>query len=56
MPLSRSVLVSRRRTSTISKAFLYISGVGGVLVILVQVVRAFIKRRRVYAAIVTKTD
>jgi uncharacterized membrane protein YfcA len=40
----------------ISKYFLYVSGVGGVLIILTQVVRAYIRRRRVYATIVTKRD
>ncbi len=40
----------------LSKALLYISGVGGVLVILGFVGRAYIKRRRVYATIVAKTE
>ena len=40
----------------ISKYFLYISGVGGVLVILVQVVRAYVRRRRVYATIISGSD
>ena len=40
----------------ISKYFLYVSGIGGVLVILVQVVRAYIKRRRVLATIATKSE
>jgi len=42
--------------NNISKAFLYVSGLGGVLVILVQVVRAYIRRRKVYASIVAKAD
>lgn len=40
----------------ISKYFLYLSGISGVLVILVQVVRGYIKRRRVYATIVARSD
>lgn len=42
--------------NTVSKYFLYVSGLGGVLVILVQVVRAYMKRRRVYATIITKSN
>ena len=42
--------------NNISKAFLYVSGIGGVLLILVQVGRAYIKRRKVYATIVSKTE
>ena len=38
----------------ISKYFLYLSGLSGVLVILVQVIRGYIRRRRVYATIVTR--
>ena len=40
----------------ISKYFLYISGMSGVLVILFQVARAYVKRRRVYATIVSGSD
>ncbi|MBU1319227.1 MAG: sulfite exporter TauE/SafE family protein [candidate division Zixibacteria bacterium] len=40
----------------ISKYFLYISGIGGVTVILIQVIRAYIRKRRVYATIVTRTE
>jgi uncharacterized membrane protein YfcA len=40
----------------ISKYFLYVSGIGGVLVILVHVARAYFKRRRVYATLIAKTD
>lgn len=42
--------------NSISKYFLYLSGISGVLVILVQVVRGYIKRRRVYATIVARSD
>jgi uncharacterized membrane protein YfcA len=38
----------------ISKAFLYISGIGGVVVILIQVARAYIRRRKVLATIVSR--
>jgi uncharacterized membrane protein YfcA len=40
----------------ISKYFLYISGISGVLVILYNVVRAYIKRRKVYATIIARTE
>ena len=42
--------------NTISKYFLYTSGIGGVLVILIHVVRAYLKKRRVYATIVAKSN
>lgn len=41
--------------NSISKYFLYISGIFGVGVILYNVVRAFIRKRRVYATIITKS-
>jgi hypothetical protein len=40
----------------VSKAFLYVSGIGGVLVILIQVMRAYVRRRRVLSTIATKTE
>jgi uncharacterized protein len=40
--------------NSVSKYFLYVSGLGGVIIIIIQVVRAYIKRRRVYATIITK--
>jgi uncharacterized membrane protein YfcA len=40
----------------ISKYLLYVSGIGGVLVILVNVVRAYIKRKQVYATLVVKNE
>jgi uncharacterized membrane protein YfcA len=40
----------------ISKYLLYASGIGGVLVILFQVARAYIRRRRIYATIVSGSD
>jgi uncharacterized membrane protein YfcA len=40
----------------ISKIFLYVSGVGGVLIILINVGRAYVKKRRVYATVVTKAE
>ena len=40
--------------NNISKYFLYLSGVGGVFVILYNVVKAYLKKRRVYATIITK--
>lgn len=39
----------------ISKYFLYISGISGVGVILYNVVKAYIKKKRVYATIITRT-
>jgi hypothetical protein len=39
----------------ISKYFLYISGLTGVGVILFNVIKAYIKKKRVYATIITKT-
>ena len=42
--------------NTISKYFLYTSGIGGVLVILLHVARAYLKKRRVYATIVAKSN
>ncbi len=41
--------------NTISKYFLYISGIGGVGLILYNVVAAYIRKKRVYATIITKT-
>ena len=41
--------------NTISKYFLYISGFTGVGVILFYVAKAYIRKRRVYATIITKT-
>lgn len=42
--------------NAISKYFLYVSGISGVLVILYHVVRAYIKRRKVYATIIARTE
>jgi uncharacterized protein len=39
----------------VSKYFLYISGLSGVGVILFNVIKAYIKKKRVYATIITKT-
>lgn len=41
--------------NTISKAFLYISGVSGVSVIIFFVIKAYIRRNRIYATIIKKT-
>jgi hypothetical protein len=41
--------------NTISKYFLYSSGLGGVGVILFNVIRAYLGRRRIYATLGTKT-
>jgi uncharacterized membrane protein YfcA len=41
--------------NAVSKYFLYISGISGVGVILYNVVKAYIKKKRVYATIITKT-
>jgi uncharacterized protein len=41
--------------NTISKYFLYVSGISGVGIILYNVVAAYIKKKRVYATIITKT-
>lgn len=40
----------------VSKAFLYVSGIGGVLVILVHVARAYLRRRKTLGTILSKTD
>ena len=40
----------------ISKYMLYVSGIGGVLVILGYVLRAYMKRRRVYATIIAQSE
>lgn len=40
--------------NTVSKYFLYLSGVGGVGVILYNVIKAYIKKKRVYKTIVTR--
>ncbi len=42
--------------NAISKYFLYVSGISGVLVILYNVVRAYIKRRKVYATIIARSE
>jgi len=42
--------------NNISKAFLYISGISGTAVILFNVIRAYIRRRRVYATIVARSE
>jgi uncharacterized membrane protein YfcA len=41
--------------NAVSKYFLYISGISGVGVILYNVVKAYLKKKRVYATIITKT-
>ena len=41
--------------NTISKLFLYISGISGTTVILYFVIRAYIRKRHVYSAIISKT-
>jgi uncharacterized membrane protein YfcA len=41
--------------NNISKYFLYCSGLGGVAVILVNVIRAYVSRRRIYATLGTKS-
>jgi len=42
--------------NSISKYFLYISGIGGVGIILFNVVRAYIRKKRVYATIITRSE
>jgi hypothetical protein len=39
-----------------SKALLFVSGITGAGVILVQVVRAYVRRRKMYATIVVEPD
>ena len=41
--------------NTISKSFLYISGISGVSVIMFFVIKAYIRKNRVYATIIKKT-
>ena len=41
--------------NTVSMYFLYCSGLSGVGVILFNVVRAYIKKRRVYATVITRS-
>jgi hypothetical protein len=41
--------------NTISKSFLYISGISGVSVIIFFVIKAYIRKNRVYATIIKKT-
>jgi hypothetical protein len=42
--------------NNISAGFLYVSGVGGVLAILFNVARSYIRKKRVYATIVSESD
>ncbi len=42
--------------NTVSKYFLYFSGISGVGVILYNVIRAYIKKKRVYATIIAKPE
>jgi uncharacterized membrane protein YfcA len=41
--------------NTVSKSFLYISGISGASVIILFVIRAYIRKRRVYATIIART-